>query len=65
MFGSRQTLHAPQLIDVEVAQVLRRYAAGGEIESERGVAALADLADMPLHCYIASLPSATRLGIAA
>jgi predicted nucleic acid-binding protein len=51
MFGSRQTLHAPHLIDVEVAQVVRRYAAGGEIESERGVAALADLADMPLRRY--------------
>ncbi len=51
LFGSRQTLHAPHLIDVEVAQVVRRYAAVGEIEPERGVAALADLADMPLRRY--------------
>jgi predicted nucleic acid-binding protein len=51
VFGSRQTLHAPHLIDVEVAQVVRRYAAFGEIEPQRGVNALADLADMPLRRY--------------
>ena len=51
MFGSRQTLHAPHLIDVEVAQVIRRYAAVGEIEPERGVTALADLADMHFRRY--------------
>lgn len=50
-FGSRQTLHALHLIDVEVAQVVRRYAAVGGIEAERGAAALADLADMPLRRY--------------
>jgi predicted nucleic acid-binding protein len=51
LFGSRQTLHAPHLIDVEAAQVVRRYAAVGEIEPERGIAVLADLADMPLRRY--------------
>jgi predicted nucleic acid-binding protein len=51
LFGFRQTLHAPHLIDVEVAQVVRRYAAAGEIDQERGRAALADLADFPLHRY--------------
>ena len=51
LFDARQTLHAPHLIDVEVAQVIRRYAANGEIDSERGRAALADLADFPLHRY--------------
>jgi predicted nucleic acid-binding protein len=51
LFGSRQSLHAPHLLDVEVAQVVRRYAAGGEIDSERGRAALADLGDFPLHRY--------------
>ena len=40
----RATLHAPHLLDVEVAQVLRRYAAIGEIDEQRGNAALADLA---------------------
>jgi len=51
LFGARETLHAPHLIDVEVAQVVRRYAAAGEIDEERGRAALADLADFPLNRY--------------
>jgi predicted nucleic acid-binding protein len=51
LFAPRQTLHAPHLIDVEVAQVIRRYAANGEIDGERGRAALADLADLPLRRY--------------
>jgi predicted nucleic acid-binding protein len=46
-----ESLHAPHLLDVEVAQVLRRYAAAGELRSERGLEALADLADFPLHRY--------------
>lgn len=51
LLALRQTLHAPHLLDVEVAQVIRRYAAGGEIDSERGRAALVDLADFPLRRY--------------
>jgi predicted nucleic acid-binding protein len=51
LFDAGQTLHAPHLLDVEVAQVIRRYAANGEIDNERGRAALADLADFPLHRY--------------
>jgi predicted nucleic acid-binding protein len=51
LFDPRETLHAPHLLDVEVAQVIRRYAANGEIDGERGRAALADLADLPVHRY--------------
>ena len=51
LFDPRQTLHAPHLLDVEIAQVIQRYAANGEIDSERGRTALADLADFPLHRY--------------
>jgi predicted nucleic acid-binding protein len=51
LFDPRQTLHAPHLLDVEVAQVIRRYAANGDIDAERGRAALADLSDFPLHRY--------------
>ena len=51
LFDPRQTLHAPHLLDIEVAQVIRRYAANREIDSERGRAALADLADIPLRRY--------------
>lgn len=51
LFAERQTLHAPHLLDVEVAQVIRRYAAAGDIDEERGEAALADLGDFPLRRY--------------
>lgn len=51
LFDPSETLHAPYLLDVEVAQVVRRYAANGEIDDGRGRAALADLADFPLHRY--------------
>ncbi len=51
LFDPEQTLHAPHLLDVEVAQVIRRYAANGEIDKDRGRAAVADLADFPLHRY--------------
>ena len=51
LFDPRETLHAPHLLDVEVAQVVRRYAAAGEIDRDRGRAALADLADFPVRRY--------------
>jgi len=51
LFAVQQTLHAPHLLDVEVAQVIRRYAAAGEIDQERGRAALADLSDFALRRY--------------
>jgi predicted nucleic acid-binding protein len=51
LFAPHQTLHAPHLLDVEVAQVIRRYAAGSEIDSERGRMALTDLADLHLRRY--------------
>jgi predicted nucleic acid-binding protein len=50
-FAPGETLHAPHLIDLETAQVLRRYASAGEISAERGRQALADLADLPLTRY--------------
>lgn len=51
LFGARETLHAPHLLDIEVAQVVRRYAAAGEIDEARGRAALDDLGDFPLRRY--------------
>jgi len=36
IFEPRQSLHAPHLLDVEVAQIVRRYPANGAIEPERG-----------------------------
>jgi predicted nucleic acid-binding protein len=51
LFDPAQTLHAPHLLDVEVAQVVRRYAANGQLDAERGRAVLDDLADLPMRRY--------------
>lgn len=51
LLGSGETLHAPHLLDLEVAQVLRRYALTGLLAGERCRAALEDLADLPLDRY--------------
>jgi len=51
LFAPGQTLHAPHLLDVEVAQVIRRYAAHGDIDDARGRLALTDLADLTLRRY--------------
>ena len=51
LFAVGETLHAPHLIDLEVAQVLRRYAASSELNPARGVEALEDLADLPMMRY--------------
>src|SRR3990167_10951467 len=48
LFDRLQTLHAPELIDVEVTQVLRRYAMAGQLDTERGRAVLIDLMDFPM-----------------
>lgn len=48
MFASGETLHAPYVIDLEVAQALRRYVRSGAISSDRGAEALADLTEFPL-----------------
>jgi predicted nucleic acid-binding protein len=51
LFSAGQTLHAPHLIDVEVAQVLRRFALAGTIDAKRGYEAVSDLANLPLRRY--------------
>ncbi len=51
VFSGDETLHAPHLLDLEVAQVLRRYNASGEMDGERGRIALQDLSDLPIHRY--------------
>ena len=51
LFDSGDSLAAPHLIDVEAAQVLRRYARAGEIDNRRGRKAIDDLADMPIRRY--------------
>ncbi len=51
LFESNETLHAPAILDLEVAQVLRRYAARREISSQRGSAALTLLGQFPIVRY--------------
>lgn len=49
LFGAGEPLHAPHLLDLEVAQVLRRYTATRLLPATRGAEALADLANMRLQ----------------
>jgi predicted nucleic acid-binding protein len=51
LFAAGESLHAPHLLDVEVAQVLRCYQAAGSIDADRGREALADLVDLPIGRY--------------
>jgi predicted nucleic acid-binding protein len=46
-----ETLHAPHLIDLEVAQVLRRYVLAGALASDRAALALADFGELELTRY--------------
>ena len=46
-----ESLHAPHLLDIEVAQVLRRYVREKMISAQRGQEALEDLAGLPLERY--------------
>jgi predicted nucleic acid-binding protein len=51
LFEGQETLHAPCLLDIEVVQVLRRYALAGELNATRGLQAIEDLSDFPLTRY--------------
>jgi predicted nucleic acid-binding protein len=51
LFAAGESLHAPHLLDVEVAQVLRRYYAAGSLDADRGQEALVDLIDLPIARY--------------
>lgn len=51
IFSPSESLHAPHLLDVEVAQVLRRYVREKMISPHRGQEAIQDLTDLPLSRY--------------
>jgi predicted nucleic acid-binding protein len=51
LLAGGESLAAPHLIDLEVAQVLRRYAAAGEMSASRGAQAVEDLGDLPVERY--------------
>jgi predicted nucleic acid-binding protein len=51
MLNPAESMCAPHLLDIEVAQVVRRYCLLGETTSERGAEALRDLADMAIERF--------------
>lgn len=57
------TVHAPHLLGVEVAQVVRRYVATGDLGPDRGAQALADFVDLDvdLHPHEPLLTTVWRL----
>ena len=50
-FSPKESLFAPHLLDLEVAQVVRRYCAFGEIGTKRVKEAIEDLKDLPIKRY--------------
>ncbi len=58
LFDADQPIHAPHLLDLEVAQVLRRYTVRGALRPTRGLAALRLLRAFPLtrHAHAPLLP---------
>ena len=51
LLADGETLHAPHLIDVEVAQALRRYSLAEKLNPARGLAALQDFAAFRMMRY--------------
>ncbi len=51
LLTSERSLHAPHLLDVEVAQILRRFVLRGELTEVRARQALQDLSDFPIERY--------------
>ena len=51
IFGAGESLHAPGILDLEVAQVLRRYAARRTISLHRGRSSIALLRLLPIRRY--------------
>lgn len=54
-FDGSESLHSPHLLDVEVVQVIRRFAMTGEVDVARAQAALDDFLDLPILRHSHSL----------
>lgn len=63
LFRDMDLFHAPHLLDVEVAQGLRRLVRAGEVAAGRAGEALADLTDLDLyrHAHLDFLARAWEL----
>ena len=51
VYRDGETLHAPQLLDLEIVHVLRRGCLIGKLQPSRAAEALADLSDLRLVRY--------------
>lgn len=51
IFSGNESLHAPHLLDLEVAQVLRRMEREGIISTQRAAEAIEDLLDLRIARY--------------
>lgn len=51
VFDRNETLHAPHLLDLEIAQVFRRYERAGTLSTARAESAFVDLDDMTITRY--------------
>jgi predicted nucleic acid-binding protein len=49
VFDARESVHAPHLLDVEVAQVLRRLVRGRTLGKTRALEALVDLTELAIE----------------
>jgi predicted nucleic acid-binding protein len=51
VLNTRESIHAPHLLDVEVAQVLRRLVHARTVTTTRAVQALGDLTELAIERY--------------
>jgi predicted nucleic acid-binding protein len=51
LFSTANSLHAPHLLDVEVAQVMRRHVRDNSITARRGADALEDLLSLGINMH--------------
>lgn len=51
IYSSSESLHAPHLLDLEVAQVLRRLTRDGSVSNQRAAGAIQDLIDLRVTRY--------------
>jgi predicted nucleic acid-binding protein len=51
LFEREAGLHAPELLDVEVAQIVRRYEHLGDLSASRGEEMIDDLSALPIERY--------------
>jgi predicted nucleic acid-binding protein len=52
LFRDGESVHAPALVDLEIAQVLRRYVRCGDMTAARARASLDLLEAFPMHRYM-------------